>query len=168
MQQCTLHLGIARLGVVYAVCQVVVGSVFMALGFVIPWWVALLVCAVGFGFAVLGLLSAESVVEEIDQLDVKLKRDVALMRGLQAKVGYMAAQCDDAEAAKAVQAFAEELRYSDPVSSEAIWAAEAELSAAVDSLHQAVVDGNGDAVKRLCRRASALLAERNRLCKLNK
>ena len=42
------------------------------------------------------------------------------------------------------------------------------LSAAVDELQAAYVDGDSDAVAQLCRKASALLAERNRLCKLNK
>jgi hypothetical protein len=54
------------------------------------------------------------------------------------------------------------------VSNEAIAEAEADLAAAVDELQKAYVDGDQDAVAQLCRKASALLAERNRLCKLNK
>ena len=50
----------------------------------------------------------------------------------------------------------------------AIAEAEADLAAAVDQLQAAYIDGDSEAVKQLCRRVSALLAERNRLCKLNK
>ena len=42
------------------------------------------------------------------------------------------------------------------------------LSVAVDELQSAIVDGDSNATKQLCRKASGVLAERNRLCKLNK
>ena len=46
--------------------------------------------------------------------------------------------------------------------------AETELSAYIDNLQQAVVDGSEEEILALCRKAAAALAERNRLCKLNK
>ena len=141
---------------------------FMALAALVPAWVAVLVYAIALGAAVIGLISAEAVVEEIRVQDVKLKKDVSLMRSLQSKINQMAAQCDKPDAAAEVKRFAEEMRYSDPVSSEALADIEADLAAAVDELQAAIVDGDSDAAKQLCRKASAVLAERNRLCKLNK
>lgn len=159
---------IARIGVIYGVLQLVTGILFMALAAVAPVWAALLVFAVLLGAAVIGLISAEAVVEEIRSQDVKLKKDVSFMRGLQSKVNQMATQCDNPDAATAVRSFAEGLRYSDPVSSAAIAEIEADLRVAVDELQAAVVDGDSNTVKQLCRKASLLLAERNRLCKLHK
>lgn len=155
---------IARIGVIYGIAQLIVSIVFMALAIWIPWWVPVVVFAVGFAAAALGLISAEAVVEEIQQQDQKLKKDVSLMRSLQSKLGQMAAQCEE----PAIQKLAEEFRYSDPVSSEAIAEAEADLVAVVDELQKAVVDEDAQAIRQLCRRCGALLAERNRLCKLNK
>ena len=86
------------------------------------------------------------------------------MRSLQSKVSQIASQADDA----AIKALAEEFRYSDPVSNEAIADAEADLAAVVDQLQAAYVDGDSEAMAQLCRKAAALLAERNRICKLNK
>ena len=86
------------------------------------------------------------------------------MRSLQSKVSQIASQTDDA----AIKALAEEFRYSDPVSNDAIADAEADLAAAVDELQAAYIDGDREAVAQLCRKAAALLAERNRICKLNK
>lgn len=159
---------IAKIGVIYGLVQLIAGILFMALAVYVPMWVVVLVYAIALGAAVIGLISAEAVVEEIRVQDVKLKKDVTLMRGLQSKLNQMASQCDDPEAATAVRKFAEELRYSDPVSSDALAEIEADLSAAVDELQSAVADGDSAAVKQLCRKAAALLAERNRLCKLNK
>lgn len=112
----------------------------------------------------IGLVSADAVVEEIQKQDAKLKKDVALMRGLQSKISQIAAHSENAD----VKALAEEFRYSDPVSNDAIADAEADLAAAVDELQAAFADGDSEAVTQLCRKTSALLAERNRICKLNK
>ena len=159
---------IARIGVIYLVAQIAVGGVFMALGHLLPWWLATVLFTIGLALAVIGLVSAEAVVEQIQQQDDKLKKSVSVMRGLQSKVRTMASQCEDPEAAAAVSAFAEEMRYSDPVSTDAIADADNELSAAVDVLQAAIVEGNSETIQIACRKAAAALAERNRLCKLNK
>ena len=63
---------------------------------------------------------------------------------------------------------ADDLRISDPVSSDALSDIEADLTAYVDELQNAVTDGDCTAVHTLLDKAEAALAERNRLCKLNK
>ena len=155
---------IAKIGVIYGAVQLLTGIVFMALATIVPAWLAVLVYAIALGATVIGLISAETVVEEIHIQDAKLKKDVTQMRSLQSKVNQIAAQSENADA----KALADEFRYSDPVSNAAIADAEADLAAAVDELQSAYVDGDSEAVAKLCRKASALLAERNRLCKLNK
>ena len=155
---------IAKLGVIYGVVQLIAGLIFMALGVWIPVWVAVLIYAIALGVAAIGLISADAVREEIQRQDVKLKKDVSFMRNLQSKVCQMATQCDAPELKK----FAEDIRYSDPVSSDALGDIEQELAAAVEELQAAVVDGDSESVAQLCRKASAVLSERNRLCKLGK
>lgn len=155
---------IARIGVTYGVVQLIAGLIFMALGLWIPVWVAVLIYAIALGVAAIGLISADAVREEIQRQDVKFKKDVSFMRNLQSKVCQMATQCDASELKK----FAEDIRYSDPVSNDVLGDIEQELAAAVEELQAAVVDGDSESVAQLCRKASAVLSERNRLCKLNK
>lgn len=155
---------IARIGVIYGAVQLIAGIIFMALAAYAPVWLAVLVYAIALGAAVIGLVSAEAVVSEIHVQDDKLKKNVALMRALQSKVNQMAGQSEE----KAIKALADEFRYSDPVSGDALAEIERDLAAVVDELQSAYVDGDGEAVDKLCRKASAVLAERNRLCKLNK
>lgn len=155
---------IAKIGVIYGAVQLAAGLVLMALAAIVPAWIAVLVYAVALGAAVIGLVSAEAVVSEIHVQDAKLKNNVALMRTLQSKINQIAAQSED----KGIKALAEEFRYSDPVSSDALAEIERDLAAVVDELQAAVVDGDGEATDKLCRKAAATLAERNRLCKLNK
>ena len=155
---------VARIGLIYGAVQLIASLVIMVLALWMPWWIPVLVYAIGMGAAIIGLVAVDAVVDEIQTQDVKLKKDVSLMRALQSKISQMASQTDDA----AVKALAEEFRYSDPVSSEAIADVEADLAAAVDELQAAYIDGEKEAMDQLCRKATSLLAERNRLCKLNK
>ena len=118
---------IAKIGVIYGAAQLLVGLLFMALGKWAPVWLAVLVYAIALGAAVIGLISADAVREEIQRQDNKLKKDVSFMRNLQSKVNQMATQC----AAPELRQFAEDIRYSDPVSSDALTDIERELAAAV-------------------------------------
>lgn len=155
---------IARIGAIYGGGQLVCGLVFMALGKWIPTWLAVLVYAAMLGAAVIWLMGAETVVETIHSQDQKLKQDVRFMRELQSKVNQMAAQCSLPE----VKQFCENIRYSDPVSSEALAEIDLDLSAAVDNLQSAIIDGDNIAIRQLAQKADNILSERNRLCKLNK
>lgn len=159
---------LARLGTGYLGIQVVAGLVVMALALWLPLWPVLLMFGLLLCAALLGLISTDTVASEINRQDVTLRRNTTLMRDLQSRIMQMSAHCTLPEAQKELKALAEELRYSDPVSSEALAEAEGELTAAVDELQQAIADGDAAIVRQLCTRASGLLAERNRLCKLNK
>lgn len=159
---------ILRIGLIYGAVQGVLGFLFMIIGQEISWEPVLLVQAIALVAAALGLIATDSIADNILQQDEKLKKDVELMRSVQAKISQMVGFCDDAEAAAAVKALADEVRYSDPVSSAATASAEADLVAAVDALQGAVADNDVAAIKELCRKTSATLADRNRICKLNK
>lgn len=154
---------IARLAVIYFGVQMVLGFAAMAVS-VVPVWAAVVVYGILLALAALGMIGANAVVEEIHRQDAKLKKDVTFMRSLQSKVNQMAAQTDVPE----VKKFAEDVRYSDPVSCEALTEIERDLAAAVDELQAAIVDGDRDAIPALCRKAASVLGERNRLCRLNK
>lgn len=159
---------ILRVSFIYLIVQLILSIVFMAVGVWVPVWVPVLVYVLALCVALVGFVATESVREEVAQQDVQIKKQVSVMRALQSKANTMAAQYEGGEAGKALKKFAEELRYSDPVSSVEIADAEAELSACIDNLQQAVVDGNEADIITLCRKATAALAERNRLCKLSK
>lgn len=155
---------IARVGIVYMVFQLIVGLVFMAVGQWVLWWIPMLVYVVALGVALLGLIAAEATLEEIQKMDAKLKKNVATMRALQSRVCQLSGQYDHPQLKK----LADEIRYSDPVSSDATAGAEADLCDLINQLQQAVVQGDGGGVTVLCSKAIAALNERNRLCKLNK
>lgn len=159
---------IARVGVLYLAVQLVLGLVFMALAAVAPVWLALVLYLALLVAAAVGVIATDSIRDEVERQDTQLKKNVATMRALQSKAAALPARCEDAEAKSALEKLAEEFRYSDPVSAPALADLETDMAAIMEELSAAVTDGDNAAVLALCKKISATLAERNRLCKLNK
>ncbi len=159
---------IARVTTIYLFVQLALSLAFMALGQWVPVWVAVLVYVLLLAAAALGFIAADAVRDEVERQDTVHKADVATMHALQSKAAMIAAQCEDGEVKKALQKLAENFRYSDPVSSEALRDTEANLSALVEELQSAVLEKDSAAAKTLCARVDAALSERNRLCRLSK
>ncbi len=155
---------VVRIAVIYCLVQLVVGLLLMILGQWIETWIVVLIYAFILGAAVLGLIAVDVVSDHIQEQDQQMKKDTVRMRALQSRANQLLVTCSDPQ----IKKFAEELRYSDPVSSPALQEVEQDLIAAVSDLESAVVDGNSQEVEMLCNKATAILLERNRLCKLNK
>lgn len=159
---------IARVGVLYLAVQLVLGLVFMALAAVAPVWLALVLYLALLAAAAVGVVATDSIRDEVERQDTQLKADVAAMRALQSQAASLPARCEDATARAALEKLADKFRYSDPVSAPALTDLETDMAATMEELSAAVTDSDNAAVLALCKKISATLAERNRLCKLNK
>ncbi len=161
---------IAKVGGIYLIIQIVLGVAFMTLGLAIsvPIWVPLVLYMVLLGASAVGFVAAETTRDEVERQDAKLKKDVSCMRALESKAAAMVPLAKDDQMRKSLEVFAENLRFSDPVSSEALNAIEADLTAYADELQQAMVENDTENALTLVKKAQTVLAERNRLCKLEK
>lgn len=159
---------IVRVGGIYLAVQLIIGFVAMAISGWIPLWVLIVVEALLFGGAAMGLLTTGAMRDEIKNQDAKLQKDTSTMRELQSRACAMLEQATDSRLCAALRAFADNLRYSDPVSSDMTREAENNLLVCIDDMERALVDGDAACAVELCRKAEAALTERNRLCKLNK
>lgn len=159
---------IAHIGCAYLVVQLVLSLVAMAVGMLFPVWLLVILEALLIAAAALGLLSTTAMRDEIQRQDAVLQANVSCMRTLQSKAVALLGQTQDQQVLLLLKQLSEELRYSDPVSSAATSETEANLAICVDDIEKALVDGDMDSVAVLCKKAGALLVERNRLCKLSK
>lgn len=159
---------IARIGFVYIAVQLAVSFIEMALGKHLPLWVLVIVNVLIFAIAALGLIAADAVREEVERQDVKIKTDVNNMRELQSMSASLVKQCEDEETKKVIQNIADEFRFSDPVSNDQTKEIEGELKTQLSEIQKAVIDGANEDVVKLCKQISVTLAERNRICKLEK
>ena len=159
---------IARLGVYYLIAQLILSIIEMALAGLIPAWPAVIVNALALAIALIGCITTETMRDEIVQQDNKLKKNVSAMRELQSMAASMVGQCSDDEMKSIVKKVADELRFSDPVSSEATAELEDELRCELVDIQQAIVEGDKDGAKALCGKLLGCLLERNRICSVNK
>lgn len=159
---------IAKLGVIYLAVQLIAGLVFMALGLIVPVWLPLALYVVLLGVAAVGFVAADAARDEVVRQEVKLEKDVSRMREFQAKGRALVTLNQIPEAARPLEKLAEDLRFSDPVSSEALTEIEDQLAECLAQLQEAVSAQKTEQILSVCREAERILAERNQLCKLSK
>jgi glucan phosphoethanolaminetransferase (alkaline phosphatase superfamily) len=158
---------IARIGVIYSIIQLILSLIFMGVAVFVPVWIPIILFIIVLGISSVGFIAADATRDEIVRQDEVIVKDVSFMRNIQSKMNVLTAQCQDEEIKKVVSDLAEEVRYSDPVSSDAIKDIENELNNSVEELQRAIVDNDENALE-ICKRTKDILLERNRLCKLNK
>ena len=159
---------IAKLGVIYLAVQLIAGLVFMALGLIVPVWLPLALYVVLLGVAAAGFVAADAARDEVVRQEIKLEKDVSRMREFQAKGRALVALNQVSEAARPLEKLAENLRFSDPVSSEALTEIEDQLAECLAQLQEAVSAQKTEQILSVCQEAEHILAERNQLCKLSK
>lgn len=65
--------------------QFILGLLFMVLGTVVPFWLPLVLYVAMVGAAVIGLITADAVRDEVDRQDIKLEKNVFRMREFPSK-----------------------------------------------------------------------------------
>ncbi|MDE6838290.1 MAG: hypothetical protein K2P33_07810 [Acutalibacter sp.] len=159
---------IIKTGMAYLGSQLALGFFLMQVGTIVPVWAAVVLCAMLFGCAAVGFISADAVRDGVEYQDVKLQSDITFIRDLQAKTASFDTSGLQSEAAHQVKKLAEAVRYSDPVSSAATQGVEGVLSACIDELQQMIWERNHSQVVELARNALQLLNQRNQICKGSK
>ena len=160
---------IARIGVIYGICQILLSFAAMALSVFIPFWIPMVVFILMLAAAAAGCIAADAVRETIEKTDEKLVKDVSTMRNIQSKMNLLVSQSDCPETLKkALSGLNDDIKYSDPVSGKATEELETELGGLISELQKTVVDGETESAIALCKKAKGILAERNRVCKLSK
>lgn len=159
---------IAKVGVIYLACQLLVSLVEIGVATMLPVWIAVIFNVILTALAVVGCIAAETMRDEIVRQDEILKENVSNMRALQSLSSSLVGLCQDENLKKTLQDLADEFKYSDPVSSEDTLDIENNLKSVVGEIQKAIIDGEFEAAGNLVVRAKSELAERNRVCKLGK
>lgn len=159
---------IAKIGVIYLIAQLVLGFIFMAAGKIVPAWIPLIIFILMLGAAAIGLVAADAARDEVVRQDAKIETRTSVIRDLQTKCNALVSINHVAEVSAALKDLADDLRYSDPVSNDALADIETQLSECVDSLKAAVEKQNPAEISALCKRAQQILRQRNELCKMTK
>lgn len=152
---------------IYLAIQIVVGIVCMLFS-PIPLWISLIVSILLLAWCLVGLIAYDLTKDEVERIDRDIKQKAFYIKSLQADVEGMAAKTDDPLLRKAIRELSEAIRYSDPMSADALAALENKIEAKVAELGEQMDEGDAEAAKTLCTEIQNLFAERNRKCRLMK
>mgnify|MGYP006870428138 CR=1 FL=1 len=156
-----LGLPVVHVGIVYLVVQIVAFAVFVAVP-ALPIWSAIVACAVILGFSVIFIIAGETGREEIARVEAKVQKKMFFIKELQTDVELLIDREEDAETKTALQQLAEKIRFSDPMSNNALAEIENKIAVKVSEL-------NTESDKMaIIHELDLLLTERNKKCKFLK
>lgn len=159
---------IVRVGVIYLITQLIISVIEMILAELLPVWTTIIVNVILLVLAIVGCIATNVMRDEIVRQDVRLKKDVSNMRALQSMASALVGQCGNNELKKTIQNIADEFKYSDPVSNDQTRDLERELQNQLQEIQKTLFDEDVKSAKVLCTKVIDNLAERNRICALNK
>ena len=133
-----------------------------------PIWVAIVVYVVLYGAAAIGLITAESTRNFVEQQDVKLEDNTLFMRKLYAEMESLKGSISDREILGIIAKLAEKVRFSDPTSNADVFEQEGILYTTFGELKEAVKEKNIDTIKEISLKLSEQLEARNTMCKFAK
>lgn len=156
-----LGIPLISVGITYLIIQIIAFAVFMVLPLTASW-ISIVVCALILGISTICLIGTETGREEINRVEEKVEKKVFYIKSLQVDIEMLASAERDADTKAALTKLAEKIRFSDPMSNEALTDLEEEISAKVKELKTA--ENKLEIITVL----DSLIVERNKKAKLLK
>lgn len=155
-----------RIGGILAAVQLAGGIVLMLLARLLPVLYAVLAEGIFLGTATILLVINDAQKETLTSQDERLKERTQTMHQLQAYAEQMVEE--NQQLLPMLRKLSREMRFSDPVSSEATAQGEEMLKQSMEDLKAALDNENEQQAAAACREALRVLSERNRICRQNK
>ena len=156
-----LGIPLISVGARYLVVQVIAFAVFMAFPF-LPSWIPIVVCSVILGISAICLIGTETGREEINRVEEKVEKKVFYIKSLQVDVELLAESESDPEIKTELIKLAAKIRFSDPMSSDALAEIESEIANKIKEIKT-----SEDKIAIIAV-TSALVEERNKKAKILK
>ena len=134
----------------------------------LPYWVGIILCAIVLAFNVVAVIKASAVVDIVSGIDEKVKENTLFIKSLTVDVETLMSRAKS-EAVKAeCKKVYEAVRYSDPMSNDALASIEGDITIKFSNFSEAVASEDSVTVATLADEIIILLGDRNKKCKLLK
>ena len=164
LQKVFYNIPIIRTSFASLIIMVVASVVLSLMG--VPNWLVAVICEVIASFSAISVLKASFVSEEAAKIDEKIKADTFFIKNLTTDAESLISKATTEEAKSEAKKVYEAIRYSDPMSNNALASLESEITIKFKALENAVV--SGVAFTERANELLILLEERNKKCKLLK
>lgn len=151
---------------VYIIAEIICSVLFMLLDNIdCPWWISLVVQLLAFTVYAVFAISCFIAQDTIKELQENVKLNTAFIKMLRVDAEMLAEKVSDPEAKKEFVKFAEQVRFSDPMSNEYLNDIENQIKSQVTNAVNCIEQNDLAGAQQCCSKASLLLTERNKKCK---
>ena len=149
------------------IAMMIVGVLCMAIP-QFPVWLGIIICLLVVVFGGISAALAQTASSVVSDIDVKVKNKTFFIRSLTVDTESLLARSQLPEIRDEVDKVYEAVRYSDPMSNEALAGVETQITLKVSELTDGVENSDIELVKKTVREIVILINDRNRKCKLLK
>lgn len=132
-----------------------------------PAWIAIIICAIILAFTVIAVIKATAASDVVSNVDTKVKEKTLFIKSLTVDAENLVSRAKTPEAKEACKKVFEAVRYSDPMSNNALSGVESQITLKLNEFSVAVNDG-AENVVAIADEVIVLIGDRNRKCKLLK
>lgn len=149
------------------IVSVIVGILFMVIPFV-PAWVGAVVCLIILAFSAVSILKAKAAIDIVSGIDEKVKAKTLFIKSLTVDAETLMTKAKSDSVKTELKKVYEAIRYSDPMSNEALSSVESQITLKFDTLSKAVEADDVETVKTSTEEMLILVNDRNKKCRLLK
>ncbi len=134
----------------------------------LPSWIGAVVCIIILAFSAVAVLKASVAVNLVEKIDNKIATKTTFIRNLSVKAESLMNRAKSEAAKQECRKVYEEIRYSDPMSNDALSVIEAKITVKFDELRNMVGVDDTAKIKDISDELILLIGERNNKCRLLK
>lgn len=161
---------IFKIAYVYPLVQFAVSVIIcLVAAFVaVPYWIALILSLVILGASAIGVIATDNARDIVEQIEAESERVTKATKMFNLNIASVLDLCTEPSVKIELEKLAESFRFSDPVSSEATEEIENTIMEKLENLKISISSSDSDENIAKITELKNLLAERNRICKMNK
>lgn len=149
------------------IAMLVVGTVCMAVPF-IPYWVGIIACLSVLAFSAISVIKATVASDVVSEIDEKIKVQTQFIKLLTADAEHLMTSSKTAQLKAEAKKVYETIRYSDPMSNEALADIEGQIQSEFTFFAQAIKSEDLELAKSVTGELLNLIDGRNKKCKVLK
>lgn len=134
----------------------------------LTYWIGIIVCAIVLTVNIIAVVKAAAAIDEVQRIDEKVKTQTFFVKSLTVDADTLMSRAKSEGVKVACKRVYEAVRYSDPMSNDALAPVESEITVRFAKLSEAVATDDQVAVEEFVNELIILIDERNKKCKLLK
>lgn len=134
----------------------------------IPYWAGIILCVVVLAFNIIAVVKASAAIDIVGGMDDKVKEKTFFIKSLIIDAESLIARAKSERIKAECKKVYEAVRYSDPMSNDALASIESDINIKFSKFSEAVISEDSETVSLLANEIIILLGDRNMRCRMVK